>query len=736
MRNNVFLTGLALLGLASACAQHDELEPEIEQRLDAEDESETRRPSAIEALRVARPDLQVTGYDEDKGTIQLHGPLHAPDSRRPEVIADETLAELSMVWGPTDGIELVRASAKSGVNSKVTHVRYQQKLAGIPVFQGEVVVHVRDNGGVATLQGRTHRVADVESFEPTPSIGTAALEELVRDYFAVEGEFEVYTTPELFALVENGEAHLVWSLSVLAEDFPGSADLLVDAHTGQMRRSGFIEHPLTGTACDPWGNSLLINTTRPWGTQYHLRDNTRPAKIRGYDQGGAVSWTQSAPLTDTDNHWCAGAQEEPVLGHDNIGKVLDFFDDRFGRNSYDDNGGNIKMGYDASFDYPGYSAYQWNATSNGNGIMRFGGGLPGQVWMPLDVVGHEFTHEVLRAEGYTYLTARGRTVHEHLADAFGTLVEHDFGNSTGGEDFIMAGEVGAVGVTRNLLAPPPENDHYSDFIDDIDTQHANSQILSLPFALLAHEGGTHPHSGVVVPAIGNENVRELFYDTITAYLSPGEVTPLELADGLRSAAEDRFGAGSDELHAVEVAYLAAGLNPSNVSLVPYASDFSTWQSGATSLTYGSPNGAPGVGDTSAKMEDGKLWDGSMFGMSPASGLFGHAMGSIDLRLPGNLPVSGSSVLAPHIRAEVGFPLIAPDTDQALVNLVVRDTAGTVLTNSSVTVRRDDDTVDIIDIDLQPFADQSVTLEMWVYNLGAVPSRPVIFDSLLLIQVLQ
>ncbi|MEM7156193.1 MAG: M4 family metallopeptidase [Myxococcota bacterium] len=732
-RNSVSLTGLALLGLASACVEPEPFDPEIDERAEAEEADDSG--ASIEALLVARPELEVASYDRDEGTVHLRGPLHEPDPRAPEVIADETLERLPMLWRERDGISLTRATTDS--TSEVTHVRYQQRLAGVPVFQGEVVVHVRGDGRVASLQARTHRVDEPGAFEPIPTLGAGALEQRVREYYAVEGEFYVYTTPELLALVDDGEAHLVWSLSVLAEDFPGSAQLMVDAHSGEVLRSKFITHQLTGTACDPFGNSISINTTRPWGAQYHLHDRTRPGKIRGYDQGGSVTWTQAAPFTDTDNHWCEEVQEQPVLGHDNMGKVLDFFNSRFGRSSYDGSGGNIKMGYDASFNNPGFSAYQWNAMALGNGVFRFGSGVDDQIWTPLDVVGHEFTHDVLLEEGYSYDTHQGQSFHEHVADVFGTLVELDFGNGTGEEDFILAGETNEPDVTRNLLEPPVDGDHYSEYVAAADWQYANSQILSLPFALLASEdGGIHPHSNVMVPTIGSEDVRNLYYETITNYLSPGEVSAVELADALRDAAADEFGEGSTELFGVEVAYLAAGLNPSVFSLVPYAGNFSSWRSGGTPLTYGAPNGAPGVGTTSAKMEDGKLWDGSMFGMTPASGWFGHATGSIDLRLPANLNLINGFVLAPHIRAEVGFPLIAPNTDTALVNFLVRDSGGSALTNASVTVTRADSTVDIIDMDLEAFAGQSVTLEIWVYNNGPVPSRPVIFDSLSLTAMLQ
>ncbi|MEM7156194.1 MAG: M4 family metallopeptidase [Myxococcota bacterium] len=729
------MKGLLLLGSVSACAEPLILETEIDERVDLEPLEAQVDASAIEALRIAHPEMEVAAFDQRAGTLVVRGQLHGPDSRSPEVVADETLDEFSVLWGATDRVALSRSESKTGLRSKVTHVRYEQRVADVPVYQGEVVVHVREDGRVASLQGQAHRVDNGESFDPKPAIGREKLESLVRDHFAVEGDFLEYTDPELFALVDDGEANLVWSLSVLAEDFPGSADLLVDARTGEVRREDFIADHLTGTGCDPFGNNLLINPTKPLGAQYQLHDKTRPGKIRGYDQGGSFTWTQSAPLTDTDNDWCAPAQEEAVLGHDNMGKVLDFFDSRYGRSSYNGSGGNIKMGFDASFNFGGPSAVQWNATSIGNGRFKFGGGAAGEVWMPLDVVGHEFTHAMLHAEGLDTTSDEGAAFHEHGADVFGTLVEFDFGNASGQENFLMGEEVNGVTPIRDLLSPPTGRDHYSEFDTTGNAQHANSQILSLPFAMLAGNAGTHPHSNVIVPSIGMSDVRDLYYETITNYLSPGPVSFGELGAGLADAAGDMFGDSSDEKFGVEVAYLAAGITPSSLSLIPYVGNFDTWESGSTAVTYGSAQSSPGAGNTSAKMEDGKLWDGSMFGMTPAAGFFGRVMGSFDLQLPANIPLGGS-VLAPHILAEVGFPLIAVDTDEALVNLVIKDSAGTVLTNSSRTIRRDDDTVDVIDMDLEAFAGQAITLEVYVYNTGPVPTRPVMFDTLSMIQLVQ
>ena len=626
----------------------------------------------------------------------------------------------------------------AGVDTPVTHVRYQQQLAGLPVFQGEVVVHVREDGSVGSFQGRTHAIEAGEDFDAEPNLDLAELETRVRSHFAVEGDFAEYSDPELVAWVQDGTPRLVWSLSVLGQDFPGTADILVDAHSGEIVLESFVTHQLTGTACDPFGNSLLINTTHPIGAAFQLHDKTRPAKIRGYDQGGSFSWTQSAPLTDGDNDWCAGAQQEPALGHDNMGKVVDFFQSRFGRSSYNGSGGNIKMGFDASF-AGGASAGQWNAASIGSGRFIFGGGLPGQAWMPLDVVGHEFTHAMLHSEGITTGTDESAAIHEHISDVFGTLVEFDFGNASGDENFLLGEEVGLVDnngaprPVRDMLAPPTDEDHFFDF--EAGKSHQNSQILSLPFALLAGSGGVHPHSGIMVPSIGMAKVRSLYYAVVTNYLAPGNVSYRALGQALTDAAGDAYGDGSDEQLAVEGAFIAAGITPASVSLMPHAENF-PWQSGSTPLAYGSAQASPGVGTTSAKMEDGKPWDGSMFGLKPASGLFGHVRTSIDVQLPANVALAGGLTIAPHLRAEVGFPLIADDSNKALVNFVVRDASGATLTNATVNVRRDDDTVDIVDVDLEAFAGQPVTVELWVYNLGAPPARPVMIDALSLTQIIQ
>lgn len=740
--SRLLVVGLVLLAGGWGCAVEDAADQDPEDQ-SAEEQGEEElaaepRLQAFRMLREARPTLEAEGLWSSQGHLSVRGGVHGPDTRDAESIATEVIAEYSPLFGDPGSVHLETVDVQPGIDTPVTHVRYQQQLAGVPVFQGEVVVHVREDGSVGSFQGRTHAVTAAEDFDSKPSLDLEELETFVRSHFAVDADFAEYSDPELVVWVQDGAARLAWSLSVLAQDFPGTADILVDAHSGEVVLESFATDPLTATACDPFGHSLSINTTNPIGAPFQLHDKTRPAKIRGYDQGGAFTWTQSAPLTDGDNDWCAGAQQEPALGHDNMGKVLDFFQSNFGRSSYNGSGGNIKMGFDASF-AGGASAGQWNASSIGSGRFKFGGGLPGQAWMPLDVVGHEFTHAMLHSEGITTGTDESGAIHEHISDVFGTLVEFDFGNAFGDKNFQLGEEVGlldnngAPRPVRDMLAPPAGEDHFFEF--EAGKNHQNSQILSLPVALLASGGGVHPHSGITVPGIGMAKVRTLYYAVVTNYLAPGNVSFRALGQALSDAAGDAFGDGSDEQLAVEGAFIAAGVTPASVSLVPHAENF-PWQSGSTPLVYGSAQASPGVGATSAKMEDGKLWDGSMFGMTPASGLFGHVRTSIDLQLPANAVLPGGLTIAPHLRAEVGFPLIADDSNEALVNVVVRDAAGVTLTNATANVRRDDNTVDIVDIDLEAFAGQPVTVELWVYNLGAPPARPVIFDTLSLVQIIQ
>ncbi len=679
--------------------------------------------AAVAELRQKAPDI-VASWSPTRPTIEyLSGNLHGADARAAPDIARDVLLEYGAVFSIDAPEQLRPRQPEVSPRTGHAHIHFDQLLGGHPVLRQRVSVHVAPDGSVTAMNGQVEPGLRPEMLEPVETT-VDDVEAEVRAAYDVRGDFVVYTDPRLVVSLHDGAPVLVWQLSVLADGMAGTVDLEVDANTGRIHHHSATGHGIQAIGCDTSGEQVDINTTHPAFKPFQLHDKTRPGKIRGYDQDGSVTWTSDDPITDADNQWCESDHEGPVTGHFNMARTLDYFDFQYGRNSYDDSGGNIKMGFDALIPLASgttsFSAMSWSG-----GVFTFGH----PSFTGLDTVAHEFTHSIIRSEDVTYLFPQGQAVHEHLADVFSGLVVQHF---DGGPE----ANVLTAGV-RDLGNPSVNDDHFSGF-DASGSQYLNSRILSFAFALLV-EGGLHPESNVQVPQVSLLALRVIYYEAINQFLSPGDVSFRELRSALLAAAGTYFGVGSTQHDAIDTAMLAVGIMPSTYSLIPMSPDFHTWSSGNSAVAFGAPQSSPGVGFTSAKMENGKLYDGEMMGLKPADGLFGHVAGEYTITLPAiveALPGGGGDVLAPRLRAEIGFPLIAVPDDEALVLVQLRDADGDVLMQTYITARRSDGLVETIDWDLEAFADTSVTLRVVVLNTGVVPTRPVMFDSLRIDQVWQ
>lgn len=676
------------------------------------------------------------------GPRYLAGPLTDASPAAPEQIARDALDALEGALIP-DGTrdQLVLMESKADERTGYTHLTFAQVVGGHPVNAREMKVHVAPDGSVTAVHGRLEPgLTDVPpQYVPSNEVGS-----ILEEIYGVEDGFEDFQAPQLGVSMRSGRPVLVWSTSIFARGFPTSLNVEVNATTGELHHEDAVGQPLTATGCDPFGNQRTIRVTHPLGMAFQLHDKSRPAKIRGYDQAQGLTWDQSTPLTDQDNLWCDANQAGAVAGHDNMGRVLDHFMTRHGRNSYNGSGGNIKMGFDAAFDADGDgqpddpTASEENATSNGNGRFRFGDAsgalLP---FTTLDIVAHEFAHAVLSDEGVTYGAPRAaRAVHEHVADMFGVFVEFDGGNAFDDSNWLIGEETRAVtgtpgnptysGSIRNLANPQANRDHVMD-IGANDSAHRISQIPSFAVAL-AVGGGVHPESGVIVPSLAIEEARDIYYSAITDFMTAGNQSFRGLRIATLSAADAMFGSTSSQRRALEAGFNAVGITPDNFNLVKWADDYTTWTSGSTPVVFGSPQASPGVGTTSAIMEDGKPWDGEMIGMKPAAGFLGRISATFLVTLPGLTAPAPMPRMAPHLEAAIGFPQIAPASDSAVVSVRVLDNQGNELALSAFTASRDG-VVDTVDLDLEAFAGMPVQVVITVANAGSVPERPLMFDTL-------
>lgn len=198
----------------------------------------------------------------------------------------------------------------------------------------------------------------------------------------------------------------------------------------------------------------------------------------------------------------------------------------------------------------------------------------------LDVVAHEMTHGVIQYSifdgmgdpvGLDY-TGQSGALNESYSDVFGAMVDRN--DWLMGEDLVTAGY--PAGAMRNLADPgnggaynpaDPDGsarsghqpDHMDDYVSGGDV-HINSGIHNKVAYLLA-QGGTHPHSSVVVNGIGRSATERILYQVLTNHLTQ-TATFLEAREASLTAVGEVY-PGSDYKYAnVWNAFVAVGIcNP-------------------------------------------------------------------------------------------------------------------------------------------------------------------------------
>jgi len=269
---------------------------------------------------------------------------------------------------------------------------------------------------------------------------------------------------------------------------------------------------------------------------------------------GTVVRSEGAPATSD------AAVDE---AYDAFGVTWDFFFEVFARNSIDNAGmvmdGTVHFGVD--FD---------NAFWDGD-QMVFGDGS-GRVFsrltQSLSVCAHELGHGVVQFDGPLVYQGQSGALNEHIADAFGVMVDQwKQGQTADQADWLVGKEILAEGVSGqalrsvkapgtayddDLLGTDPQPDHMDRFVrtfDDNGGVHINSGIPNRAFYEIASNLGGHSweRAGRILYAtLGHPQLRETTDFRRFARLN-------------RSVASGLYGAKSDEEQAVQAGWEAVGV---------------------------------------------------------------------------------------------------------------------------------------------------------------------------------
>lgn len=241
--------------------------------------------------------------------------------------------------------------------------------------------------------------------------------------------------------------------------------------------------------------------------------------------------------------------------YDGFGDTYKFYWDNLKRNSIDDKGMPI-------YGLVHYGARYPNAFWDGAGHMWFGDGdgeMLTQTTKGIDVIGHELTHGVTQYTVQLAYQGQSGALNESISDCFGSLVmQYAKGQTAAQASWLIGADI--VGpmlkpALRSMKAPGQANPHddqpatmdkYVQTAEDNGGVHTNSGIPNHAFYVVATTLGGHAWDVAGL----------IWYDTMHDPKVKPNASFQAFADGTLRAAQQRFGAQSNEAAAVRTGWEA------------------------------------------------------------------------------------------------------------------------------------------------------------------------------------
>lgn len=391
----------------------------------------------------------------------------------------------------------------------MSHVRLEQMYQGIPVFEADLAVHISDAGHIVAVNGKYVPGIDIP-VEPAVEGGQASAAALAA--FSLAPGDVVVESAELTVLAPAGaDVLLAWKVVLTEDDPPLRQVVFIDAADGKVIGS---------------------------------YDDLKDVKNRKtYTANYGTSLPGTLLITEGGSSGDAVAQ----AAHDNIGATYDYYYNTFGRDSYNGNGGQLKSSVHYSNNYN--NAF-WNGSQ-----MTYGDG-DGYVFAPLcyslDVVAHELTHGVTQYTAGLVYSYQSGALNESYSDVFGVMVDRN--------DWLLGEDVYTPQTPGDALRSLSNPAQYGQ------PAHMNNYVNTS-----SDNGGVHTNSGIpnkaaynVATAIGRDKTEQIWYRTLTLYLTAGAQFT-DARDASVQAATDLYGAGSTEVTAVVNGFSAVGIGGSQLS---------------------------------------------------------------------------------------------------------------------------------------------------------------------------
>jgi Zn-dependent metalloprotease len=417
-----------------------------------------------------------------------------------------------------------------------SHVRMAQVYKGLPVFGYQLVVHLDPQNQVAAVNGHFRPDIDLDTM---PKIMQADAEQLALDDL-------------LNAQLEPDQRSRV-KATILRE----KTQLMIHVDRADQPRLTWYVTIMTDSPLGQW--RYFVNARR--AQVVHQFDSIAHGKRRmTYTADNSTDTPGRLLIDEGERSRDAIAQ----AAHDGAGKVYDYYFNTFKRDGIDDQGSPMVSTVHYGSDPEDAENAAWIGEAQ---QMIYGDG--GKIFKPLpyglDVVGHEFTHGIIDNTASLIYEGQSGALNESYADVFGALIDRS--NWTIGEAVIKSPPF-PLRFLRSLEDPNGRGSYdIRDPLRSVGQPAHMNEYADLPYTRKGDNGGVHVNSGIpnlaaflIARAIGPEKMEQIYYRTLTQYLSPNS----DFADAVRAtirAAQDLY--GNTEANAIRTALGQVGLSESS-----------------------------------------------------------------------------------------------------------------------------------------------------------------------------
>ncbi len=470
---------------------------------------------------------------------------------------------------------------------RMAHTRVRQTVGGVPVWEGEAIVHLKSDGTLATV---TDDLRENISVNTTANFSQKEALRFAENAYA--GRAKQTDSPMVDLYVYRGETrdHLVYRVETPRLDgtrHTSAPVVFIDAHTGEKVFE--YDNLQTGTGNSLYSGTVAIDTSQS-GSTFYMEDLSRKMGTFNMNNTGntttGTGGTQSR-YSGTDDIWGVSGtgtntEDAGVDAHWGARWTYDYFLNVHGRNGINGSGG---PGTTAAAANSGVSLItsrvhfgrNYNNAFWYQNKMTYGDGN-GTTFSPLttvDIAGHEMTHGVTQYSANLTYSSESGALNESMSDVFGAMTElYSRGGVVTGDTWKIGEQsytpatsgdalrymdnphlAGNGGYTSN-----DDPDHYTERYTgtaDSGGVHINSGIANHAYYLAA-AGGTHHLSGVTVTGIGATDAARIWYRALTVYMTSG--TNFSAArTAMLNAATDLFGSSSAQYTTIATTWCAVGV---------------------------------------------------------------------------------------------------------------------------------------------------------------------------------